>query len=88
MSAAASRNPFIRRLGHLNVDSHLSVNTPVNNPIDSIEGLAKRFGLTQAEGEMVKAAWKQEPVQTMRGVIQTFTGATKTQNLNIEAASL
>ena len=32
----------------------ISVNTPVHNPIQTIESFNKRFGLTQSEGEMVK----------------------------------
>ena len=64
----------------------ISVNTPVHNPIQTIESFNKRFGLTQVEGEMVKAAWEQEPIQTMWGVIQAFTGAAKSSDLNVEAA--
>jgi hypothetical protein len=64
----------------------ISVNSSVHNPHQSIEGFSRRFGLTQAEGQLVKAAWEQEPVQTMWGVIQAFTGAAKAMNLNVEAA--
>ena len=35
----------------------ISVNTPVHNPIQTIESFNKRFGLTLAEGEMVKASF-------------------------------
>jgi hypothetical protein len=64
----------------------ISVNTPVHNPIQTIDSFNKRFGLTQAEGEMVKAAWEQEPGDTMWSVIQAFTGAAKAPDLNVEAA--
>ena len=64
----------------------ISVNAPVHNPLQSIEGFSRRFGLTQAEGGLVKAAWEQEPIQTMWGVIQAFTGAAKASDLNVEAA--
>lgn len=64
----------------------ISVNTPVSNPIQTIESFSKRFSLTVAEGELVKAAWEQEPLPTMWGVIQAFTGAGKTQDLSVEAS--
>jgi hypothetical protein len=64
----------------------ISVNTSVHNPIQTIESFNKRFSLTQTEGEMVKLAWEQEPVQTMWGVIQAFTGAARSPELPVEAA--
>jgi hypothetical protein len=64
----------------------ISVNTAVPNPIQTIEAFSKRFGLTQTEGEMVKASWEQEPIQTMWGLIQAFTGAARHPELNEEAA--
>jgi hypothetical protein len=64
----------------------ISVNTAVPNPIQAIETFGKRFGLTQKEEEMVKASWEQEPIQTMWGVIQAFTGAARHPELNEEAA--
>jgi hypothetical protein len=64
----------------------ISVNTSVHNPIQTIESFNKRFSLTQSEGEMVKSSWEQEPVQTMWGVIQAFTGAARAPELTVEVA--
>jgi hypothetical protein len=64
----------------------ISVNTPVYNPIQTIESFNKRFGLTQAEGEMVKASFAQEPDQTMWNVIQAYTGSARAPELTVEAA--
>ena len=64
----------------------ISVNTPVHNPIQTIESFNKRFGLTQAEGEMVKASFAQETGETMWNVIQAYTGSAKSPELTVEAA--
>jgi hypothetical protein len=64
----------------------ISVNTPVHNPIQTIESFNKRFGLTLAEGEMVKTSFAQEPSQTMWNVIQAYTGSAKSPELTVEAA--
>jgi hypothetical protein len=64
----------------------ISVNTPVHNPIQTIERFNKRFGLTLGEGEMVKASFAQEPGGTMWSVIQAYTGSAKSTDLTVEAA--
>ena len=64
----------------------ISVNTPVHNPIQSIESFNKRFGLTASEGELVKASWEQEPLQTMWGVIQAYTGAARAPELAVDVS--
>jgi len=64
----------------------ISVNTPVHNPIQAIESFNKRFGLTQTEGEMVKASFAQELGQTMWNVIQAYTGSARAPELTVEAA--
>ena len=64
----------------------ISVNTPVHNPIQTIESFNKRFGLTLAEGEMVKASFAQETGETMWNVIQAYTGSARAPELTVEAA--
>jgi hypothetical protein len=65
----------------------ISVNTPVHNPIQAIEGFNKRFGLTLAEGEMVKASFGQEPGDdNMWKIIQAYTGSARAAELTVEAA--
>jgi hypothetical protein len=65
----------------------ISVNTPVHNPIQSIESFNKRFGLTASEGELVKAAWERENQgATMWNLIQSYTGAAKEPELAVDVA--
>ena len=64
----------------------ISVNTPMSNPIQAIESFNKRFGLTQTEGEMVKASFAQEPGGTMWSIIQAYTGSARAPELTVEAA--
>jgi hypothetical protein len=64
----------------------ISVNTPVSNPIQTIESFNKRFSLTQDEGEMVKSSFAQEPGETMWNVIQAYTGSARSTELTVEAA--
>jgi hypothetical protein len=64
----------------------ISVNTPVHSPMQTIESFNKRFGLTLAEGEMVKASFAQEPGETMWNVIQAYTGSARSPELTVEAA--
>jgi hypothetical protein len=64
----------------------ISVNTPVHNPIQTIESFNKRFGLTQDEAEMVKASFAQETGGTMWNVIQAYTGSARAPELTVEAA--
>jgi hypothetical protein len=64
----------------------ISVNTPVHNPMQTIESFNRRFGLTQTEGEMVKASFAQETGETMWNVIQAYTGSARSPELPIEAS--
>ena len=65
----------------------ISVNTPVHNPIQTIESFNKRFGLTLAEGEMVKASFGQEPGDdNIWKIIQAYTGSARAPELTVEAA--
>ena len=44
------------------------------------------FGLTVAEGELVKASFAQEMGETMWNVIQAYTGSARAPELTVEAA--
>jgi hypothetical protein len=71
---------------HQQAQMFIAVNTPVSNPFQSIESFSKRFNLTLAEGELVKASFAQEPGETLWSVIQAFTGAAKAPDLSVEAS--
>jgi hypothetical protein len=64
----------------------ISVNTPVPEPLRTIESFNKRFSLTQAESEMVKASFAQEPGGSMWNIIQAYTGSARSPELTVEAA--
>ena len=64
----------------------ISANTPVHNPIQTIETFNKRFALTQEQGELVKTSWQQEPIQNMWGVIQAYTASAKVPWLDAQTS--
>ena len=53
----------------------ISMQTPVDNPINTIETFARQFALTQNEAEVVKQAFYLEQGATMFHVINSFTRA-------------
>jgi hypothetical protein len=59
----------------------LSRQSPVEDPIRSIESFALRFGLSQAETEVVRQSYYLEPGATMFHLINAFTAAGKSENL-------
>jgi hypothetical protein len=61
---------------HHNQDRfRISMQTPVDNPISTIETFARQFALTQNETEIVKQAFYLEQGATMFHVINSFTRA-------------
>jgi hypothetical protein len=64
----------------------ISTQTPVNNPIASIETFARQFNLAQEETEIVKQAYYQEEGGTMFCIINAFTRGAQTPSLPISVA--
>ena len=64
----------------------ISMQTPVENPISSIETFARQFQLTQNEVEVVKQAFYLEQGATMFHVINSFTRAAKEPELTASDA--
>jgi hypothetical protein len=62
----------------------ISVQSPVDNPLQTIETYNKQFGLTNEEGEMVKVSWEQEPGYNLWSVIQAYTASAKVPWLSVE----
>ena len=60
----------------------ISMQTPVDNPISTIESFARQFSLTQNEAEVVKQAFYQEQGGTMFHVINSFTRAAQEPGLS------
>ena len=64
----------------------ISTQTPVQNPVSTIESFNRRFGLTKDEGDAVMRSWLLEPAYTMWAVINAITAAAKDPGLTTEAA--
>ena len=60
----------------------ISTQSPVDNPISSIETFAKQFQLSQEETEIVRQAYYLEQGATMFHVINAFTRAAQEPNLS------
>jgi hypothetical protein len=60
----------------------LSRQSPVDDPDGSIMTFSKRFGLSQAETEVVRKAYLLEPGATMFHVINAFTAGAKNASLD------
>jgi hypothetical protein len=64
----------------------ISTQTPVDNPMSSIETFAKQFQLSQEETEIVRQAYCLEQGGTMFHVINAFTRAAQEPNLSAAEA--
>jgi hypothetical protein len=60
----------------------ISMQTPVENPINTIETFARQFALTQNETEVVKQAFYLEQGATMFHIINSFTRAAQEPGLS------
>ena len=61
----------------------ISMETPVDNPMNTIETFAKQFQLSQDETEIVRQAYYLEQGATMFHVINAFTRAAQAPSLDI-----
>jgi hypothetical protein len=64
----------------------ISTQSPVDNPMSSIETFARQFQLTQEETEIVRQAYYLEQGGTMFHVINAFTRAAQEPNLSASEA--
>jgi hypothetical protein len=60
----------------------ISMQTPVDNPLNTIETFAKQFQLSQDETEIVRQAYFLEQGSTMFFVINAFTRAAQASELS------
>jgi hypothetical protein len=60
----------------------LSRESSVDDPMRSIESFSKRFGLSQAETEVVRRSYHLEPGATMFHIINAFTRAAQEASLD------
>jgi hypothetical protein len=60
--------------------------TPVENPLMTIESFNKQFQLGEKEREAVKLGWEQEMGKTMFHVVNAYTRAAQFEGLPAEAS--
>ena len=64
----------------------ISMETPVENPIDTIASFNRQFQLTQKQAKAVEAAWMLEDGATMFNVINSYTRAAQGTEMTAEEA--
>jgi hypothetical protein len=62
----------------------LSMESPVDNPLQTIESFNRQFNLNQPQKEAVEWAWPPEAGNTMFHVVNTYTRASQFKGLSAE----
>jgi len=62
----------------------LSMESPVDNPMSTIESFNRQFNLNQLQKEAVEWAWPQEMGDNMFAVVNTYTRASQFKDLSAE----
>jgi hypothetical protein len=62
----------------------LSMESPVENPMQTIESFNRQFSLNQPQKEAVEWAWPQEMGDNMFAVVNTYTRASQFKDLSAE----
>jgi hypothetical protein len=62
----------------------LSMESPVDNPISTIESFNRQFNLNQPQKEAVEWAWPQEVGDNMFALVNTYTRASQFKDLSAE----
>lgn len=68
-----------------NVDLVRRLASSLGDPAKALEDLPRRHGLTEAEHEAVKAAWAGEQGPTLYNLVNSLTGAAKSDALPVES---
>jgi hypothetical protein len=64
----------------------LSLESPVADPLATIERFNRQFALGEREKEAVSWAWPQEAGETMFNVVNTYTRAAAMEGLHAEGS--
>jgi hypothetical protein len=62
----------------------LSMESQVDNPLQTIESFNRQFNLNQPQKDAVEWAWPQEMGDTMFAVVNTYTRASQFKGLSAE----
>jgi hypothetical protein len=73
-------------LGQQKSQFRISTQTPVENPLMTIESFNRQFQIGEKERELVKLGWEQEMGKTMFHVVNAYTRAAQLEGLSAEAS--
>jgi len=74
-------------LGYQQKQLQLSLNSPVDNPVATLESLNRQFQLKEQERQaVIDWAWPQEAGETMYHVVNTYTKAAQFEGLSAESS--
>ena len=73
-------------LGQQKSQFRISMQTPVENPLMTIENFNRQFQVGEKERELVKLGWEQEMGKTMFHVVNAYTRAAQFEGLSAEAS--
>jgi hypothetical protein len=73
-------------LGHQKSQFRISMQTPVDNPLMTIESFNRQFQVGGKEREAVEWGWNQEPGNTMFHLVNAYTRAAQFEGLSAEAS--
>jgi hypothetical protein len=73
-------------LGQQKSQFRISMQTPVENPLMTIESFNRQFQIGEKEREAVKWGWEQEMGNTMFHVVNAYTRAAQFDGLSAEAS--
>jgi hypothetical protein len=62
----------------------LSMESPVEDPLKTIESFNRQFNLNQSQKEAVECAWPSEAGNTMFNIVNTYTRASQFKGLSAE----
>ena len=83
----SSRRPWTKFPYELGAQKHkigLSMESPVDDPMKTIESFNRQFNLNQPQKEAVEWAWPQEMGDNMFAVVNTYTRASQFKDLSAE----
>ena len=73
-------------LGHQRERIQMSIESPVDDPMATIDRFNKQFGLKELERDAVSWAWPQEAGDTMFAIVNTYTRAAAMEGLPAESS--
>jgi len=73
-------------LGQQKSQFRISMQTPVENPLMTIESFNRQFQIGEKDREAVKWGWEQEMGKTMFHVVSAYTRAAQFEGLSAEAS--